>query len=305
MVDTCPADWLPKHFKQATSTLSDDFLKPSLKVDLGRVVTPFHYVSMRMEASEDAFQVAERELSQGGNVPQTQKDTNTTSATVASSQSFDHQTVSPAFPTAYKAALPQRQSQPSQALVREDIMKYCVQFPLVELSSLSAKFDTTTDLLTKLVSELCKEKVLIMDPTAPDTYLVGVYQGLSYYKAIQFVHGKLRRFITIISLSKCFSWSLLFSKSIIMRMHHENLVDMSKPPSFNGYPVLFDGTTNTPKIVVNEAKKQSNKREPPLITPEPHAHASSSRIPIVQLSQTSKKRRIMINAISTTPLPFL
>ncbi|KDO32048.1 hypothetical protein SPRG_03266 [Saprolegnia parasitica CBS 223.65] len=283
--ETCPHDWQPKYFKQATSDLSEEFVKPSLKVDLGRIVTPFHFVSMRLEASEDAFQVAAQELPQGGfsqaQVPM--------SPTSDEGHSFAGGSPPPCESpiVAIQSALSpspidvptQRATQPSQALAKEDIMKYCVQFETVEMSEILARFDLAPSLMKKRVDELCAEKVLIPNPDNVDSYRVGVYQDLSYYQAIQFAHGKLRRSVSVLALAKCFSWTLLFSKAIIMRMHHEHLVDMSKPPSFNGYPVLYDASKGS--------------------------HTSSSGKPILQTNHAPKKRRMTIQAISMTPVPFL
>ncbi|EQC39480.1 hypothetical protein, variant 1 [Saprolegnia diclina VS20] len=292
--ETCPRDWQPKYFKQATSDLSEEFVKPSLKVDLGRIMTPFHFVSMRLEASEDAFQVAAQELPQES-LSQAQAPM---SPATEGGHSFGGgsppSSVSPVAATQPPSPIDvptQRATQPSQALAKEDIMKYCVQFETIEMSEILTRFDLAPSLMKKRVDELCAEKVLIPNPDAVDSYRVGVYQDLSYYQAIQFAHGKLRRY------------------AIIMRMHHEHLVDMSKPPSFNGYPVLYDESTR--HVIqaaiqsLNEAKNRPKKRDRSPVQASKGPHTSSSGKPILQTNHAPKKRRMTIQAISMTPVSFL
>ena len=62
-----------------------------------------------------------------------------------------------------------------------------------------------------------------------------------FLEAINLVHGKMRRHISVHTLAKCLSWSMYFAKSVLMRMHNEKLIDMEQEVAFDGYKVIIDG----------------------------------------------------------------
>ncbi|OQS03930.1 HORMA domain-containing protein 2 [Thraustotheca clavata] len=302
---SCPPNWQPKYFKQSTLDLRGDFEKPSLTLDVGQIVSQFHTMSMKLEAPEEVFNVVEKALTQESlNEEIVDAGISSVSGDVTPSTALHDERAAAPESTQENTSTsqltsesgPRSQSVIELASMKEGIMKYCTQFESVELNKIQEHFGIDKHILSKLLDEWSAEKVFHRKSTVPDTYLVGAYQGVYYWKAIKFIHGNLRRSISASTLSKHLHCSVFFAKSILLRMEHENLIDMSVPPSYNGYPVRYDEATC--QVIQNATQKINAPRKMGNSTPTTSniTHVSSSREPIIQASQTSKKRRLSVKA---------
>ncbi|RHZ04519.1 hypothetical protein DYB26_004295 [Aphanomyces astaci] len=77
-----------------------------------------------------------------------------------------------------------------------------------------------------------------LEPLPKSRYIT---MKLSYNDAINLIHGKLRRHISVHTLAKCMSWSIYFAKAILWRMNHDKLIDMEREVAFDGYKVVLEG----------------------------------------------------------------
>ncbi|KAF0718694.1 Aste57867_1544 [Aphanomyces stellatus] len=244
--ESCPADWQPQYFHTLSPDLSESFGKPTLKLDVGRMATPFHAVSMKLQAPEDAFMA---EKCPDDDIPQSQVNIIPSDSTDGVPNSPDEIAASQAQkakscanegvsqtrpPTSQK---PQRATR-NPAMAKDALIRFCVRSETVTVERVSNDLGYDAVVVKKCLDELCGDGVF---EKKGDVYTVRANEGTYFEEAINLVHGKRRHHISVHTLAKCLSWSMYFAKSILMRMHHEHLIDMDQEVAFDGYKVILDG----------------------------------------------------------------
>ncbi|KAH9089138.1 hypothetical protein LEN26_019245 [Aphanomyces euteiches] len=311
--DSCPSGWQPKYFKAVTDELGETFGKPTLKLDVGRMATPFHSISMKLEAAEDAFSTENGDVALGDvveplsemnidsiepNLSNELNRSNTTDEDISTSQA------NPALPNTNTQSF-QRDLR-SPAVMKDSLIRFCVQFETVAPARVEEAFGLDSIMVKKYLDELCGDNVFVEGNNSE--YRVCAHQSQFFYEAINLVHGKMRRHISVHTLAKCLSWSMYFAKSVLMRMHNEKLIDMEQEVAFDGYKVIID-EANRPlirKAIQAVADKLSTTKTPkkiPLSTaPKKHSIAGCANMPILQSNQAAKKRRLLLNKVTATPV---
>ncbi|CAK4755684.1 unnamed protein product [Aphanomyces euteiches] len=244
--NSCPSGWQPKYFKAVTDELGETFGKPTLKLDVGRMATPFHSISMKLEAAEDAFSTENGDVALGDvveplsemnidsiepNLSNELNRSNTTDEDISTSQA------NPALPNTNTQSF-QRDLR-SPAVMKDSLIRFCVQFETVAPARVEEAFGLDSIMVKKYLDELCGDNVFVEGNNSE--YRVCAHQSQFFYEAINLVHGKMRRHISVHTLAKCLSWSMYFAKSVLMRMHNEKLIDMEQEVAFDGYKVIIDG----------------------------------------------------------------
>ncbi|KAH9086808.1 hypothetical protein Ae201684P_000226 [Aphanomyces euteiches] len=194
----------------------------------------------------------------------------------------------------------------SPAVMKDSLIRFCVQFETVAPARVEEAFGLDSIMVKKYLDELCGDNVFVEGNNSE--YRVCAHQSQFFYEAINLVHGKMRRHISVHTLAKCLSWSMYFAKSVLMRMHNEKLIDMEQEVAFDGYKVIID-EANRPlirKAIQAVADKLSTTKTPkkiPLSTaPKKHSIAGCANMPILQSNQAAKKRRILLNKVTATPV---
>ncbi|ETV71942.1 hypothetical protein H257_12773 [Aphanomyces astaci] len=311
--DLCPSGWQPKYFKELTSDLGESFGESTLKLDVGRMATPFHAISMKLEAAESAFGT-------GVDAPSREVDISLSQANIVSNEDAKSPAVVSPSPEKTtegirraKPGLPfsqplQRQTR-SPALTKDGLIRYCIQFKTVTIQEIEDKLGYDLTVIKKCMDELCAENVFTN--RSDGEYEVMAQQDCYYFDAINLIHGKLRRHISVHTLAKCMSWSIYFAKAILWRMNHDKLIDMEREVAFDGYKVVLEDANRSiiQKAIQSVAEKAAQTTKTPgKKTPQrtsmskPRPTSSCAYMPILQSNQMAKKRRVMISRVAATPM---
>lgn len=257
--DSCPDGYCTKYFKEGMHGLPLKFEQDALKIDIGRVSTGYHTVSLKLEAIEETIQsktiVNNEELPERNETSIVDSyDENGISTksekpqhpAVSKSQVSDDSnktqltTVGDTQSSSQRKKSSQRKSKqkPVRPPSTTDVLTRIVEMPTTSITELCTMFSNLDRAKAKQMVNVFVQKKVLFENKNEGEFNVHAQDKDFFYDVIQYTHGAKRNSITERGLRNIFKITSDQAQAILLRFTSEKLLERKPGANFLGYSIL-------------------------------------------------------------------
>ncbi|TMW55546.1 hypothetical protein Poli38472_010428 [Pythium oligandrum] len=270
----CPQGWQPKYFERATPEYSSAVASPSLKLSIGKLVTPHHSVVMELEATDVTVDPVSTQASLRD------KTTNDDPDELSCKSECDTQPDREDIPELVDDTCPKGKRQLSSGYDSNHTDAFTT--PIERTGALSSgatstdlfsyifkrgNIDTSRDefpplspgVIKSLVRKLVQGGILRVGVT-PESYNV-VADCELLKSAINVTHGRMKRHVTEKSLSTALDVPMTTAEALLVWMEQKSLLQRSNGVTNPGYKVIFtESNRATIRAALNAARNAAKAK---------------------------------------------